>query len=168
MVDPAACQLRIVDAVEGIYVTHQWRNVVVMHWIGPARRQDTVAYERACKRRRQEYPNGLSSVHIISPKNKELPSVEARRELARIFNIYASGPSVVLIRGTGFWASAIRGMVTALRLLVPKALDMLITTEESEVPSWLAPRHIAATGVHVTEAELAQVLLQTDTFEAAS
>lgn len=147
-------------AFPGIYTSYAWKNLIVTLWYAAATPESLPVFERGCKRVCAEHPEGFSSVHLMVPGGTQMPSAQVRAELARILRdcVPQVAAASIVIPGTGFWASALRSMVTALTLLLPREFELKICGELGEVAQWLAPRHTAATPVSLEPAEILQAL----------
>jgi hypothetical protein len=145
-----------VTAFPGVHSSYLWKNVAITLWFGPATVESLPVYEQGCKRFCEKYPGGVSSVHIMVPGGSSMPTAEARAELSRIirsFGHHTVGVGVI-IPGSGFWASALRSMVTALAMLAPRGFGLQIFGDHETLSEWLAPLHSARTSVPVQPAEL--------------
>lgn len=154
-VEPSPC-----GSVPGVYDGFMWKNIFVAFWVGPVTVPSVASFEKLCVRWREEFPQGISSVHILSSGHSHLPTTEARTELGRVSNQYSDvmAASAVIIPGSGFWASAIRGIVTALRMVIERPVELRICSDVEAVSEWLPPLHAKRTGVAVTPEELLRVL----------
>jgi hypothetical protein len=149
------------SSVPGTYYAYLWHNVVIAVWLGPMTVESIPVIEQGCRVRGETHPEGVSTIHILVPGGSGLPTSEARSELGRIAREYGpqSPMNGVVIPGGGFWASAMRGVVTALSLLSPRnKLRMFATLRE--LASWLPPLHEQHTGTAVDPAELLSALEQ--------
>jgi hypothetical protein len=148
------------SAVPGVYSSYLWKNVAFIVWFAPATLESLAVFETGIKSLTERHPEGLSSVHIMVPGGKSLPTAEARAELARLMREYATLSShvAVVIPGSGFWASALRGVVTALAMLSPRDKKPHICGTLPEVALWLPDPHRARTGVRVEPEQLLAAL----------
>jgi hypothetical protein len=156
----AGLELRLRTAVPGIYSGYIWKNIAIVLWFAPANLETLPIFEESCKALVREHPEGLSAVSIIVPGGRGLPDPQVRRELARIMsdNVDRFAAMAVLLPGTGFWASTMRGMLTALSMLVRQPHRMQIFGTYSEVVKWLLPLHTARTNTHIDAVQLRAVL----------
>lgn len=150
------------ETVAGVYASYAWLNVAIIIWFGPATIESVAVFERGCKAGRELFPQGMSSIHIMVPGGRSLPSSEARSELIRVFREYApqSAANAVIIPGTGFWAGAMRSLITALCVLARTTTSPHVFADASEVSEWLPPVHFARTGVQLNPHRLSEVLQQ--------
>lgn len=145
--------------IPGVYASYLWKNVAIALWFGPLSPADIPAFEAGCKAQGAQHPEGLSLVNIMVPGGKSMPTAEAREELGRIMREYraASAEVVVVIPGAGFWASALRGLITAIAMLAPN-YHLHIAGNFVEVAEYLPGPHLARTGVALDPKELLRAL----------
>jgi hypothetical protein len=134
-----------------------WRNITIAIWATQA----TVELVAELTRFSEEISVQLnqqkvSALHIIRNQAR-LPDVAARQALRALNEQYAPriACTVTMIEGTGFWASAMRGLVTGLQLVAPRQQykhHSCATT--SEAAGWLVAPHARQTGVHIDSGEL--------------
>lgn len=89
----------------------------------------------------------FSMIHI-APTARPLPSGEVRSAFARIADQHADRIllTAVMIVGGGFWASAVRSMITSVQVITRRKLNARVCGSTDEVLTWLAPEHSARTG----------------------
>jgi hypothetical protein len=152
------------SAVDGVYTAYLWNNLSIVLWFDAATLESIVAFENSCRERVQQFPHGLSSVHVMVPGGKSMPTAEARTELSRVIRDYAqySAATAVVIPGAGFWASALRGMVTALAMLARSTVKPRICSDFADVAAWLPELHEQRTGVRLEPAELLRALQEAE------
>jgi hypothetical protein len=145
--------------IPGVYSAYVWKNVAIALWFGPLSLADIPAFEAGCKARCQEHPKGMSLVNIMVPGGKSMPSPEAREELGRIMREYEaySAEVVVVIPGAGFWASALRGLITAVSMIAPR-YHLHIAANFVQVAELLPEPHRARTGVELDPKELLRAI----------
>ena len=128
-------ELEAATSVPGVYRAFLWHNVVISVWLSPVTEEVIPVLEQGCRLRAAAHPEGMSTVQIIVPSGGGLPSSEARSGFSRIAREYGhlSPVNAVVIPGSGFWASAQRGLVTAFSLLTPRGsrLRMFATMPEA-------------------------------------
>jgi hypothetical protein len=148
--------------VPGIYTAYIWHNISVMVWRGSSSLTDLKQYERGCEQCRKRFPGGISAIHIIMPMDKQLPSSEVRDEMSRINDLYVDMvvAFAVVIFGGGFWAGAVRGLITALnmKLVRKRPFEMRTHANLEGVIEWLPAEHERRTGVKIAPQELLAVL----------
>lgn len=88
-----------------------------------------------------------SIVHI-APTLKNLPGGEMRAAFAAIAEQHVNHVllTAVLIVGSGFWSSAVRGVITSVQVLLRRKLNTKVCGSIDEVVSWLALEHSSLTG----------------------
>lgn len=145
--------------IPGVISAYMWKNVAIALWFGPLSLADAPAFEAGCKLNTEQHPEGVSMINIMVPGGKSLPTAEARQELGRIMREYqgSSAEVVVVIPGAGFWASAVRGLITALTMLAPR-YRVHIVGSFLEVAELLPSPHRARTGVELDPKELLRAL----------
>jgi hypothetical protein len=149
-----------IAAVPGIFSSYMWTDVAFTLWFGAATMESLAVFEEACKQCIANHPGRMSSVHMIVPGRSVLPSAEARAALARLTTDYADSTAAiaVVIPGAGFWASAIRGLVTAIRMLGSREYELKMFATIDEVVGWLPEAHHKCTGVELKPTELLAAL----------
>lgn len=159
-VERTTVELAPYGTAAGVFSAYGWRNVAITLWFGPATVESVKAFEDICQRCVDAFPAGGASVHIMIPGGKSLPSAEARSELARVFSKYAaySATTAVVIPGTGFWAGALRSLVTAFSLVAQLANKPQVFADIHAVSEWLPASHTERTGIAVTSRELLAAL----------
>ena len=159
------------SAVPGVYSSYAWNNVGLTLWFGPATLESLETFEATCRKVAADRPVRWSSVHIMVPGNSGLPSAEARAALARMTREMADTTAAiaVVIPGTGFWASAIRGLVTAVHMLGSRDFELKIFGNVEEVAQWLPEAQLQRSGVEISPAQLLDALRQLQrTMESAA
>lgn len=154
-------------AVDGVYSAYRYRNVTITFWFGAATMESLISFERGANEARALQPEGLSIVNIMVPGGRSMPSAEVRQKLGQIAATYAAHTAAVavVIPGTGFWASALRGLVTAISMFVPRGYNLEIFGSFQEVAAWLPPVHAARTGVSIDGRELLRAMRAAETLE---
>lgn len=157
--EAVAVELTELGGEPGALVVSGWRNLSFVVWIGPASAGNVAVLDQISMRVRDQHPQGTSAVHIVRG-GIPLPSAEAREALVRMTNEYASSLAAVgvVIGGSGFWASTMRSVVTALRVLGSRAFEMRIHGTVEEIVEWLPAVHLKRTGVKLEPGELLQAL----------
>jgi hypothetical protein len=94
-----------------------------------------------------ECPGGIASIHWIA-HGAGLPTAEARAQLAEIAkrwdrHLLCVG---VLLRGDGFWASAVRSALTGIVLLAPRGYQMRFYGELSPLTRFVSEQVQQRTG----------------------
>lgn len=151
-------------ASPGVFSGYAWNDVAITLWFDAVALEDVAVFERGCQRLVEQCPEGVSSVHIMVPGGKAMPTSEARAELTRVLREYSrfSAAVAVVIPGTGFWAGALRSLVTALSVVARTAIKPQICANYAEVCEWLPEVHRQRTGVELDPNELLEALRQAE------
>ena len=137
-----------------------WRNVFVISWLGKPTPESASSLgplvEELMPRIAAEK---LSFIHLV-PNNLPLPEADTREALLALSRTYKQITAcvAVIIAGGGFWASAIRGFVTGIRVLAPREFDVRMYKSISELLSWFPDEHGRKTSVQLDATELAEQL----------
>jgi hypothetical protein len=101
----------------------------------------------------------LSYVHLV-PNRLELPDPAARSALLDLTRDYGARTAcvAVVVGGMGFWASAIRGFVTGIRVVAPRSIEFRMHAEIAELVEWFPDEHQRRTGVRLEPSELLRQL----------
>lgn len=150
--------------IPGVCSAYAWKNISIALWFGPLALEEVPIFERACQQRVEQCPEGLSSVHIMVPGGKSMPTPETRAELTRVLREYAQSATAVavVIPGSGFWTSALRGLITAISVLARTPIKPQICSNFADVCDWLPRMHLERTGVHLDPKELLEALHQAE------
>jgi hypothetical protein len=135
-----------------------WRNVIFVTWWAPAHEHSVSRHGELLRRMVEAWPQGISVVHFTQDK-VPLPEAPARAafiQLIRDFSKHLACVGVVV--GSGFWASAVRAMVTGMWLAVPQAFQLRICTGPGDLVSWLPDSHHGRTGMALPRVQLTQVV----------
>jgi hypothetical protein len=152
-------QLICLEMESGRFAFFAWHNVVIIVWPTAA---TGLAVERLGSQVREllkQHPNGESHVHVVKA-GAPLPTAEARAGFVRLMHEFehALAAAAVCLLGSGFWASAIQGAVTGMRMLAPHSFDMHIHNDLESVVEWLPEVHRKCTGVALSPDDLLTVL----------
>jgi hypothetical protein len=164
---PVHVELSVLGVEPGAFTVYGWQNMTFVVWSGPATTASVAHLDRLTVQTRERYPQGSSAVHIVRGQTP-LPSTEARQGLVRLTNEYGDwlAAVAVVIGGSGFWASTMRSVVTAMRMLGSREFEMRIHGSVDEVVEWLPVVHFKRSGVQVDGAELLAALRQAESTEA--
>jgi hypothetical protein len=138
-----------------------WKNITIAVWA----RQGTVELVGELARVSAEYTKRdadtkVSTVHMIL-NHAPLPDTPTRNALRALSELYAPKLACVgtMIEGAGFWAGAVRGLVTSLQIVAPRrSFRMHICGSTNALASWMAEPHTRETGVSVEPSELEAML----------
>ena len=126
-----------------------YRNVLILGWYGKANVEAAQEFgtlaESALMQSRQAM---ISTVHWID-RAVGIPDSPTRDALLKVGNDFRERTACVaaIIVGDGFWASAMRGVVTGLVVLAPRTFAMRTFASAREVLEWLPAEHAERTGV---------------------
>jgi hypothetical protein len=157
---PAGPPVTLFDSEPRQFYAGHFRNVSIVVWVsgadGPAAtRMRAVAQHLIAK-----YPDGHSNVTIVL-NGVAPPTEEARAAFAHIFDGRLSDLRcmAVVLEGEGFWASALRSTVTALRQGSSSSFALKLFSALEPVTEWLPSEHLARTGVALSASELRAALM---------
>jgi hypothetical protein len=141
------------------YVGH-FRNLSLVVWAGGA---DGAAVQRVrgvSQLLASKYPDGHSNISFVM-NGVPPPSEEARIAFNYIFDGRVSDLRcmAVILEGEGFWASALRSTVTALRNAATTTFAVRLFSAIEPAADWLPAEHLTGTGVTVSTAELRLVMM---------
>jgi hypothetical protein len=143
----------------GVFHYCAWRNVSIGVWVGEATLSAIDSLSSFGASMGTFHPHGYSSVVFILDR-VPAPTRDAQKSLEKLFNARTSLACVaVVLEGTGFWASGIRGMITNAHRGATGTVKLNVTTSIEGVLSWLPPEHGAATGVALDVELLRRALL---------
>ena len=105
------------------------------------------------------HSEGISAIHVILD-GAPMPTPEARQRLGALALRYAEELACIatVIAGDGFWASAMRGLITSLQWLERRPFKARTFATIDEVASWLPPLHAERTGIQIDPAQLLHVM----------
>ena len=144
----------------GEHASYAWKNVVVSCWFGPSTLEGVAIHDACLEGQCSLHPKGLSTIGVVLPGQFALPAPAVREELSRFVHKYAAHVvgSALILQGSGFWASAVRGAVTAVTMVSRRELKPQIFSAARPAVQWLAPIHLARTGVEIDVEELASLI----------
>lgn len=117
-----------------------YRNVHIMYLQGemflPELRQAFAAQRSLV----EEYGDNTGSLTVIAPTTP-LPSTDNRRASAEMLQKIGANLrcSAMVLQGTGFWASAIRGAVTAIFATARQPCEVRVFDEPEPASAWVSP-----------------------------
>jgi hypothetical protein len=151
--------LSLVEHEPGVFAMYTWKNVIAVIWRGEATEGCVRRISHATVRLTAGWPSGFSCVHVTH-EGGGLPSSGARSVFIEMMGRHGgnvAGVGVVL-KGNGFWASAVQGAVTGMRMLSPKSFPLRVEHTVRPVAQWLAPMHTERTGTTVHPSELNDII----------
>jgi hypothetical protein len=154
-----AAKPNVLFAVDGCVMGH-CQDVIVIVWgidVTPSLIDEyskLLTYVATTQRR-------FSIVHV-APTLKNLPGGELRAAFAAIAEKHVNEVllTAVLIVGSGFWSSAVRGVITSVQVLLRRKLNTRVCGSVDEVVTWLAPEHSSQTGKALDTVQLRAAIEQ--------
>jgi hypothetical protein len=155
----AGADLTLLDAEPGSVTLYAHENITIIVWWGPASTLAVQRLHRITEQRRKQHPQGLSVIHIVKG-DLVLPDQETRDAFVRLMrdSDTALAAVAVVIGGGGFWASALRSVITGMRVLARSAFEMRLHGNIDEVLKWLPDKHAKRTGVVIDKDRLRRAL----------
>lgn len=141
----------------GVYAYDLWRNLTIGVWVGPATLAAVRGLAEVTKLARTLVPGKRSAVTFVLDQ-LPAPLPDAQAELARVYDFDGLACTVLLLEGTGFWASAIRSMSVNNHRTASTTKPLYIATSLDEVVAWLPEVHQRLTGVTLPPDELRSAL----------
>lgn len=136
-----------------------FQNVIVTVWgtrstVATIEHLDSAAHQLWAR-----HPTGISSLHLIL-HSEGMPDGAARAALNKLTDVHAPHLACVatLVQGSGFWASAMRGLLTSLHFLVRRPFKARICASLEEMASWLVEPHARMTGVTLERDAVCSIL----------
>lgn len=107
-----------------------------------------------------------SYIHLMTER-VQLPDANTRNAIAKVLPGLTEhvGVVVVVLDGSGFWVSALRGFLTGVRVLAPRNFDIRAESSLENVLSWLPAEHEKRTGVAFSREQLEQLVLEAKTWQ---
>jgi hypothetical protein len=160
-----------VDESPGVHRVTGWRNVLIVAWEGRPTAVATRLLGTITERSLEALGAGtkLSYIHLV-PVGLGLPDSAGRAALQEITQRHGQQTACVgvIVSGSGFWASAVRGIVTSVQVVAPHSIDLRVHANSAELLSWFPREHELQTGVAIQAAELQRELEQTEAWQRAS
>jgi hypothetical protein len=156
-----APQLTGLDSTPGKFAFFASQNVTIFVWLSAASGADVERAANAMRPRMKLYPRGQSHIHLVK-SGIGLPTPEARAGFVGLMDQYDRQLACVAVAllGRGFWASALQGAITGMRMLAPRSFEMRMHSDLESVVAWLPDAHLKRTGVFLDPAELLAALNQ--------
>lgn len=138
-------------------------NVMIMAWHDTITAAALLEAHAAAEPQRKRYPTGMSYVHIGRVQLALLDS-EARQAFIKVVTDLSGYIAVVAVvtQASGFWASTLRSIVTAIAVASPKLIELQIHERAEELLPWLPERHEQLTGVCLDRANLRNILAEAE------
>jgi hypothetical protein len=144
---------------DGRCVMATYKNVSVFVWGTQATLALAEHVASVAEQLRRSYPGGNSTVHVIL-KDVGLPEPDVRAKLRALTERYAYklACNAAVIEGGGFWASAMRGLITSFHWLQGRRFKSRTCGTLEEVAAWMPEPHLEMTSVEIDPAELLTAL----------
>ena len=158
-------ELVLFDLLPGAVSFFAFHNVTVVVWHATPDALSVERLRQVSERRRKQHPK-LSVVHIHGAPF-DLPDTATREGLARVVKEGQGTLALVavLVPVGGFMASAIRGLLTGVRVASRGTFEMALYADLEELVRWLPDEHRARTGVTLDVDALRRVLQRARTFK---
>lgn len=150
---------RIIEIEPGTCCVGSWANITLTRWVGRGTAPAVERVGRVGDEVRTQYPAGTSAIHLIA-EGAGMPTPEAREGLIKLMNRKTDrlGCVAVVVGGSGFWASAIRSLITGMRAVSSRAYELKLAGSIEEVVAWFPDQHAKRTGISIDAKELASAL----------
>jgi hypothetical protein len=155
-----ADELTLFDLLPGAVSFFAFHNVTIVVWHSTP---DPLSVERlrlVSERRRKQHPK-LSVIHMLHGAPLDmLPDTPTRHGLAQVVKEGQGTLALVavLVPVAGFMASAIRGLLTGIRVASRGTFEMGLYADLEELVRWLPDEHRARTGVTLDKDALRRAL----------
>lgn len=139
----------------GVVSFYGFENITIVVWHAKPTLTAAQHLSRVSIRRRAEFENGISVIHLVQG-TFEMPDSPTRDAFVKLLRDGGGKLAVLcVIVGTGgFWASALRSLVTGLRVLSRGTFDLGLHVDVRAGVDHLTPRHLTQTGVPIDPEQL--------------
>jgi hypothetical protein len=165
-VEKLASPAPLMDALPTLFVRpgrchfSMYRNLWIGVWVGQADLPSVQGQLKVSNEMAARHPGGHSSVSFILD-GLAGPTPEAQPTLKKVFAARAAlGCAGIVLEGSGFWASGLRGMLNNAHREAGSRLMLKIETSVEQLVTWLAEEHSECTGVEIPPLQLCEVLLR--------
>jgi hypothetical protein len=143
--------LTIVGSFPGAYQVALWHNISTTAWFGKATLPAAQELAQITHRTALLTEGQRVSVIYLVTEEFGLPDANIREVFFTIMkdNAHLVGCMVVILGGAGFWVSAMRSVVTGLRVVAPRALDLRVHGKAEDLLGWFPAEHVKRTGVNI-------------------
>lgn len=143
----------------GVVSFYGYENITIFVWHAKPTLVAAQQLSVVSQRRRAAFAHGISVVHLVQV-TFEMPDGPTRDEFVRLLRDGGGKLAVLcMIVGTsGFWASALRSLITGLRVLSRGTFDIGFHMDIAESVEYLHSRHLAKTGVTIDDEHFTGVL----------
>jgi hypothetical protein len=149
-----------------VFTAHQ--NVLIASWTAQGTGPLIAALGRALGGFAAEHPEGISCVNVIAA-GLPLATTEAREALSALMKVHdgALACAGTVLDGTGFWASATRGVIMSLQRLAQSSCAVRTCASDGELAAWMPKPHAQATGVVLEPQTLERAIAEARALSAA-
>jgi len=143
------------------YVFSAHHNVLIACWTTQGTAPLIATFGRTLAAFVARHPGGVSAVHVIAA-GLPLATAEAREALSALMKQHGGHLACVgtVLEGTGFWASATRGVIVGIQLVAPNSLSMRTCAKVSELVAWLPKPHAQRTGTALEPRQFEQAIAE--------
>jgi hypothetical protein len=148
-------KLAFVGEVAGQFRCWQWKNVAFFCWFDGPSASGARVYSTLFANMAKSSTAKVSTVSVVAGRFS-LPDAETRSEMAALASTHAGriGCVSIIVPGTGFWVSAVRGFATGVLVLGPRTYDLHVDRTAEQVTEWFPKAHHKQTGTAVDPTEL--------------
>lgn len=152
-------KLEALETEPGVLSIYGFENISIFVWHAKPTLAAAQQLARVSMRRRAEFAHGISVVHLVQA-TFEMPDPATRDAFVKLLRDGGGKLAVLCVIGGdgGFWASALRSLITGLRVLSRGSFDLGLHTDVGEAVKYLLPRHLEKTGVPINAEQLTSVL----------
>jgi hypothetical protein len=159
--------IKVLATFAGSHRVCLWRNVSITIWFGKPTLQavEGLAPLTEVALTASGYSR-FSVIHLVADQ-LALPDSQTRSELVHMMKEHGDrmGCMAVIVSATGFWASAMRSVITGIRVLAPRTFDLRMHANAEELISWFPAEHRKRTGVEIDIAGLRRTLAQAKSWQ---
>ena len=143
------------------YLFAAHRNVLIAHWTAQGTGALIAAFGEALAAFVPQHPERFSNINLIAA-GLPLANSEARDALGALMKVHDGAMACVgtVLDGTGFWASATRGLIMSLQLMAPSSFATRTCANDAEVVEWIIKPHAGRTGVVLERQSLTRALVE--------
>jgi hypothetical protein len=158
--------LALIDLLPPAVSFFAFNNVTVVVWHATPEPLSVERLRLVSERRRKQHPKGLSVVHLVQTSPIELPDGPTRQAFARVIKEGRETLALVavVVPVGGFMASAVRGLLTGIRVASRGSFEMGLYSDLEDLVRWLPNEHRARTGVQLDSDALRVALRRAQSF----
>lgn len=152
-------ELRLLDEESDRFAFFAWQYLTIIVWLAPPDAEAITRLARVGAERVRVCGSGLVDVHIVlsridfpDAKTRDILVAESRRAAPHLATV------AIVVGGEGFWASAIRGFITSVHMLVPGRFQLRLFGGVNDLVEWLPDAHASKTGQPLDASQLRDVL----------